>query len=248
MSGNEHAVLEDLDRVGEHVNVEDATARRIGDAVEIATDAHHALVRDAPFELQDCPVWGKRQRLERRLLLGEDFIDDALRGGMHTWIGDRVEPVPQLRIEVVEVAKRSAKEEVLANVAERTLDLALGLGSIGPTGARLEAIVSRQVEKGTVVDDEAVRIFTDDRGLHAVVENFARCAADRFQRCDVAALDRLHVLVHDEAAPDQARVAKHQGEQPDNSLDAGLIGELDLEAGEIDLGLLAGRGLEPYFE
>ena len=27
-----------------------------------------------------------------------------------------------------------------------------------------------------------------------------------------------------------------------------LIGELDLEAGEIDLGLLAGRGLEPHFE
>ena len=39
MSGNEHAFLEDLDRVGEHVNVEDATAGRIGDAVEIATDA-----------------------------------------------------------------------------------------------------------------------------------------------------------------------------------------------------------------
>src|SRR3954469_3235698 len=48
--------------------------------------------------------------------------------------------------------------------------------------------------------------------------------------------------------PDQARVAKHQGEEPDDSLDAGLIGELDLEAGEIDLGLLAGRGLEPHFE
>ena len=53
VSGNEHAFLEDWDRVGEHVNVEDAASRRIGDAVEIAADAHHALMRDAPFELQD---------------------------------------------------------------------------------------------------------------------------------------------------------------------------------------------------
>ena len=56
MGGNEHAVLEDADRVGEHVNVEDAAARRVGDAVEIAADAHHALMRDAPFELQHRPV------------------------------------------------------------------------------------------------------------------------------------------------------------------------------------------------
>ena len=56
--------LEDADLVGEHVNVEDAAARRVGDAVEIAADAHHALMRDAPFELQDRSVWGERQRLE----------------------------------------------------------------------------------------------------------------------------------------------------------------------------------------
>ena len=64
MSGNEHVFLEDLDRVGEHVNVEDAASRRIGDAIEIAADAHHALMRDAPFELQDRSVWDQRQRLQ----------------------------------------------------------------------------------------------------------------------------------------------------------------------------------------
>ena len=42
----------------------DRRARRVGHAVEIAADAHHALVRDAPFELEDGAVGGGRQRLE----------------------------------------------------------------------------------------------------------------------------------------------------------------------------------------
>jgi len=43
-------------------------------------------------------------------------------------------------------------------------------------------------------------------------------------------------------------VAQHQGEQPNNALDPWLIGELNLEAGQVDLGLLAGRGLEPNLD
>ena len=45
----------------------------------------------------------------------------------------------------------------------------------------------RKVEKGAVVDDKTIRVFPDHRGLHAVVENIARCAADRLERSDVAA-------------------------------------------------------------
>ena len=44
------------------------------------------------------------------------------------------------------------------------------------------------------------------------------------------------------------RVAEHHGEQPDDARDAGLVGELDLEVGEVDLGLLAGRRLEADLE
>jgi hypothetical protein len=39
--------LEDLDLVGEAMNLDEAFARGIGHAVEIAADVHHALVRDA---------------------------------------------------------------------------------------------------------------------------------------------------------------------------------------------------------
>ena len=137
MVGNERAVLEDLDVICEHMYVEDAAACRVGYAVEIAADAHHAFVRDAPFKLEDRAVWDEWQRLERWLLLRKGVVDDALCGRMHTRIGNRVEPVPHLGIEVVEIAERGAEEEVLPDVAERPLDLTLGLGPIWPAGTRL---------------------------------------------------------------------------------------------------------------
>ena len=49
-------------------------------------------------------------------------------------VGDLVQPLTELVVEVVEVADVAAEEEVLAEVAERTLDLALtrhdGIGAL----------------------------------------------------------------------------------------------------------------------
>ncbi len=52
----------------------------------------------------------------------------------------------------------------------------------------------------------------------------------------------------DKARPDQAAEAEHQGEQPDDARRRRLIGEDDVELGEVDLGLFTGRGLEPELE
>ena len=41
---------------------------------------------------------------------------------MNADIGDRIEPVDELGVEIVEVAEAAAEEEVLADVAERPLD------------------------------------------------------------------------------------------------------------------------------
>ena len=114
VTGNESAGLEDADLIGKNMNVEDAAARRVRHAVEIAADAHHAFVGDPPFEFENRPIRGERQGLQGRLFLGEGLVDDALRGCVHARIGDRVEPMPQLGVEIVEVAKGAAEEEVLA--------------------------------------------------------------------------------------------------------------------------------------
>ena len=50
--------------------------------------------------------------------------------------------------------------------------------------------------------------------------------------------------MHHVAGEDEAGVAKHDREEPHDARDAGFVGELRHEAGEVDLGLLARRRLE----
>ena len=57
----------------------------------------------------------------------------------------------------------------------------------GPGGTRLKTVMPREVKKRPVVDDKTIRVFPDHRGLHAVVENLARYAADRLERGNAAA-------------------------------------------------------------
>ena len=64
----------------------------------------------------------------------------------------------------------------------------------------------------------------------------------------MTAQDALQVLVNDEAAPDKPGEAKHHGKQPNDAPDAGLVGKLHLEMGEVDLRLLAWRRFEAHFE
>ena len=52
--------------------------------------------------------------------------------------------------------------------------------------------------------------------------------------------------MHDVTREDEARVAQHQAEQPDDPARAGIVGELDDEAGKIDLRLDTRRRLEPH--
>lgn len=74
MGRDERAVLEDADAIGEHVNVQNAAARRIRDAVKVAANANHAFMRHAAFEPKDGLIGRGRQSLERALFLGEGFV------------------------------------------------------------------------------------------------------------------------------------------------------------------------------
>lgn len=60
MTGDQDAAFEEPHLVGEHMDIEDPTPGGVGDAVEIAADADHALVRDAPLELQHGAVGRER--------------------------------------------------------------------------------------------------------------------------------------------------------------------------------------------
>ena len=52
MRGDQSAVFEDPHLIGQRVHFDDPLPGRIGNAVEIAADAHHAFMRDPPFQLE----------------------------------------------------------------------------------------------------------------------------------------------------------------------------------------------------
>jgi len=95
-------------------------------------------------------------------------------------IGNGVERMAQLGIEIVEIAERAGEEEVLADVAAGPLDLALGFGPVGTAGLRLEAVMAGEVQERAIVED-ATSSLADHRGLHAVVEDLIWNAADRLK-------------------------------------------------------------------
>ncbi len=49
--GDQSAVHEDVNLIGEHVHFDNPLSRRLGNAVKIAADAHRAFMRDASFQL-----------------------------------------------------------------------------------------------------------------------------------------------------------------------------------------------------
>jgi hypothetical protein len=186
MLGNDIAQVEDADQVGQLLDL-DHTAGAIGYAVIVASNGDEAVVADAALQLEDGIEAMFGQCLQLGLLGGERLGDDALCRTMGADVGNGVEPIGQLSIEVVEVAEAASEEEVLPDVAEWSLNLSLGLGAIRPTGAGLEAIVPRQRQQGWVVDDVADIVLAGHRGLHAVVQDLHRYTADYSECLDMTA-------------------------------------------------------------
>ena len=152
--GDQPALIENADLVGELMHLDDAP-RAIGNAVVVAADRDEPVMADPALELEQGIEGQGRQGLQLRLLGGKGLRDDPLGRAVQTDIGDRVEPVAELGVEIVEIAEAAGQEEVLPDVAEGPLDLALRLGPIGPAGFGQEAVVLRQGEQRAVVDDVA---------------------------------------------------------------------------------------------
>lgn len=166
---------------------------------------------------------------------------------MPSRICDGVQPMPELGVEIVEIEERSGEEEVLADVAERPLDLTLRLGPVRSAGSGMKTVVTGEIDEASVVDDALGVADPGDRCLHAIVEDLLGHAADRREGGSVAAQNRRQVLAHDEAGPDQAAVAEHHRKEPDDAGRIGFILEDDMELSEVDLRLFAGRCLEADF-
>lgn len=97
----------------------------------------------------------------------------------------------------------------IMSIPEGPLHLALRLGPIGTAGLGQEAVMMREITERAVVDHLAVDILADYRRFHAIIEDLARHAAERFERRLMTGQHGLHRLAMGKAAPDQSGVAKH---------------------------------------
>jgi hypothetical protein len=121
MLGDDVAEIKDTDQVGELLDV-DNPAGAVRHAVIIAADSIKAIVADAPFQLEHRIEAMLGQHLQLGLLGRESLGDDPLGGAVNADIGDGIKPVGELGVEVFEITEATAEEEVLADVAERSLD------------------------------------------------------------------------------------------------------------------------------
>src|ERR1700754_93681 len=247
MNSQQFAVLVDANLVSQTVNVECAPARTIGHAVVVAADGDQTFMAHASLEPDHAIEHARGQRLQRGTFLAEVLRNNAMRGAVHTDIGYRVEPLAQLAIHVTKVLEPACEEEVLPDIAVRSLDLALGLGAICLAGTRCKTVMLCKRDQLRVVDD-VLLYLTEHSGLHPVVKNLPRHAAQVPERFHVTAQHRLQILMLDEAAPQVTAVPQHDREQPDRAALTRDVIEFDIEVREIHLSLMPGRCLEADLE
>jgi hypothetical protein len=96
MNGNDMARLENAHLVGGVMYLDNAAARAVRHAVEVAIDRDHAIARDATLEAKHRLERTGRQLLKPGALLREMLRDDAPGRGVDPYIGHLVEPLLQL--------------------------------------------------------------------------------------------------------------------------------------------------------
>ena len=96
-------------------------------------------------------VWAQGERSEFASLPLEAVEWPFLERAVDPYVGHVVEPVPRLMVEVGVRSERAAVEEALPEVADRSLDLALSPGTIGPACSDPEAVVVREAHEFRVL-------------------------------------------------------------------------------------------------
>ena len=136
MAGDEMPVLEDAQFGRVMLDLERPSPGGAGDGVEVAAHRDHPVLADPPFDRKHGIVGDCRQRRQARRFLREGFVDDPARCGVNARIGHLGTPRLELGVQIIHVPEASRQEEVLADIAERPLDLALRFRAIWPASPR----------------------------------------------------------------------------------------------------------------
>src|SRR5205085_5543382 len=116
---------------------------------------------------------------EGRLLLRQSAHRDDAGGAMHALIG-MYQPAGALIGEVGVAQEGPTVEEIPAEIADRPLHLALGLGSVGTAGPDAEAPVGSEAEELWILEQPAAGrpVILDDHALHLIEEDLVGDATE----------------------------------------------------------------------
>ena len=105
---------------------------------------------------------------------------------MHPGVGHRVAPLQPLAVQIGVVGEAQAGPHVAADILHPTLDLSLGLGSVGPAQPDVKAHPPGEVQHSEIPFYLAVLVLAQGDHLGVVVEAASRDAAQIFEGVDVA--------------------------------------------------------------
>jgi hypothetical protein len=181
-----------------------------------------------------------RQRLQEVALFLE-AQDRPLPGGPVDPAVRLLEPAPTLLVQVAITEEGATVDEVVPDIVDRSLHLALRLRAVRAAGPGGEIPVSGEALELFVLHElpaEEAQILRDHR-LHLVEEQFPGDAAEEAERLLEAAEESAHVLLRVEPEPQEARVAEDDQERV-------ALAPGERELGEVDLSLVRRRRLETH--
>src|SRR5678815_5637247 len=130
----------------------------------------------------------------------------------------------------------------MAKILNQSFDFTFFVSPVRRAWLGRKAVVTGEVEDARMEPDVVADALEHD-ALEIVVQDLARRTAERLEREHVATHERLERGVEHEPRVHRTRPREHEHETPQRPL-----GGPDLELAEVapvDLGLLAGQGLEP---
>ena len=175
MTRNELAVMVNLDPIPIGLHFDSLSGQGERDGVAVRLESHQTVLgnmADRPF-LED--ICRPALRVEEKVLFLEEHLGGLSVGRpMDPDIGHRRDPFQKTRIEMIEIFEGLASEESL-DVLDARLDLAFGLGTIGPMRPRLEPVIFRKVPEDRVpLNAGAVEVPAEDDRLQVVVDDLVR--------------------------------------------------------------------------
>ena len=162
--------LQDSDLLAPQFNLNSLAGEVPRNLVTVGAEGDHAVSGNLAGQGGFQPV-GRHGRDLDQPLFGEPLRGAAAGGSMNAGVGDFEDPLLQFPVQVLEVDEAAPRKEVAFDVLHAGLDLALGLGPVGPAKPWIETEVTGEVGELCVEGEHAGRVVGNN-GLWIVIEQF----------------------------------------------------------------------------